>query len=65
VLNADRLQRKRLDWSGFWREVEIFPLIRLHSRVLGWLFFALFHPIKGYGELRGWLAEKLKHRNVN
>lgn len=26
VLNADRLQRKRLDWSGFWREVEIFPL---------------------------------------
>ena len=65
VLNADRLQRKRLGWSGFWREVEIFPLIRLHSRVLGWLFFALFHPIKGYGELRGWLAEKLKHRNVN
>ena len=39
-------------WEKFWREVEIFPLVRLHSPVLASLFFALFHPIKAYREFR-------------
>jgi len=34
------------------REVEIFPLVRLHSSALAWLFFAVFHPYKAYAELR-------------
>jgi hypothetical protein len=61
-LEADKLKRKPLDWATFWREVEIFPLIRLHSRLLGWLSFALFHPVKAFNEVRGWLAYKLKKR---
>jgi hypothetical protein len=58
-LNEDGLQRKPLTWQGFWREVEIFPLIRLHSKVLGWLAFILFHPIRAFKEIKGWLAYKL------
>ena len=56
------LQNQTLDWSAFWREVELFPLIWLHSRILGWLSFALFHPTKAINEIRGWLAYKLKSR---
>ena len=39
-------------WRKFWREVEIFPLVRLRSYALGQLFFALFHPRKAYTEFR-------------
>jgi hypothetical protein len=60
VLSDDTLWQKPLDWKSFWREVEIFPLIRLHSRPLGWLSFAVFHPVKAFKELQGWLAYKLK-----
>lgn len=56
------LQNKPLDWRAFWREVEIFPLIWLHSRLLGWLLFALFHPIKAFNGIKGWLAYKLRQR---
>ena len=45
-------------WEKFWREVEIFPLVRLHSEGLGKLFYALFHPIKAYRDLRTWLKER-------
>lgn len=55
-----RVERRRLDWRSFWREVEIFPLVSLHSRFLGWLSFAYFHPLKAYNEIKGWLAYKLK-----
>jgi len=62
ILGQDGLKRKRWHWKLFWREVEIFPLIRLHSRPLGWLSFAVFHPIKAFNEVRGWLAYKLKRQ---
>ncbi|MDR3574590.1 MAG: hypothetical protein P4L50_12050 [Anaerolineaceae bacterium] len=42
-------------WQKFWREVEIFPLVRLHSYALAQLAYALFHPVKAYRELRAWL----------
>ena len=57
-----RLASKSLDWAAFWREVEIFPLVWLQSRPLGWLSFAFFHPIKAFNEVRGWLAYKVKRR---
>ena len=41
-----------LSWSKFWREVEIFPLVSLHSYALGQLFYAVFHPLKAYREFR-------------
>jgi hypothetical protein len=58
-LKPDGLKRKSLDWSGFWREVEIFPIIKLHSRFLGWLFFTLFHPVKAFNMFKGWLSYKI------
>jgi len=42
-------------WEKFWREVEIFPLVRLHSESLGRLFYVLFHPLKAYRDFRTWL----------
>jgi hypothetical protein len=41
-----------LTWTKFWREMEIFPLVRLRSSTLGQLSFALFHPKKAWVELR-------------
>ncbi|HVN56303.1 MAG TPA: hypothetical protein VMT46_18385 [Anaerolineaceae bacterium] len=46
------------------REVELFPLVRLHSAFLGQVFYSLFHPQKGYLELRAWLAGKIKGKEV-
>jgi hypothetical protein len=45
-------------WEKFWREVEIFPLVRLHSEGLGKLFYAVFHPLKAYRDLRVWLKKR-------
>jgi hypothetical protein len=39
-------------WAKFWREVEIFPLVKLRSYALGQLFYAVFHPKKAYREFR-------------
>jgi len=47
-----KITRQPLTWKRFWREVEIFPLVSLHSRWLGRLFYFLFHPYKRYSELR-------------
>ena len=55
-----KLRRIPLTWASFWREVEIFPLIWLRSRLLGWFSFAIFHPVKALNEVKGWLAYKLK-----
>jgi len=62
TFDGEKLTRKKLDWQAFWREVEIFPLVGLRSRVFGFLSFAVFHPVKAFKEIRGWLAYKLgKH----
>lgn len=39
-------------WAKFWREVEIFPLVKLHAYPLAQAAYALFHPLKAYRELR-------------
>jgi hypothetical protein len=52
-----KLTRPKLDWKRFWREIEIFPLVHLHSQRLAGFFFALFHPRKAYNEFRKKLNE--------
>ena len=47
-----------LSWEKFCREVEIFPLVKLHSQWLGQAFFALFHPLRAYREFRTWLKKR-------
>ena len=55
-----KLQRIPLQGAKLWREVETFPLTRLHSRPLGELAFTVFHPLKAWGEWKGRLEYKLK-----
>jgi hypothetical protein len=62
IVKDGAVQQKSLDWGSFWREVEIFPLTGLRSRRLGWLSFAIFHPVKAYQEVRGWLGSKFTSR---
>jgi hypothetical protein len=57
-LVKERIVRPKLTWQKFWREVEIFPLVRLHSKALAQIFFAVFHPYKAYGEFRTWQAKR-------
>jgi hypothetical protein len=45
-------------WDGFWRELEITPLVKLHSRPLAGLFEAVFHPRQAYGALRRRMSGK-------
>jgi len=52
-----RIVSPRMEWRKLWREVEIYPLVGLHSMILGWLFYHLFHPLKAYEALRHWLVE--------
>jgi hypothetical protein len=59
LLKNSRVQTAPKSGQKFWREVEIFPLVSLHSRPLGYLFYAFFHPRKAWGEVRGWLRYKL------
>jgi hypothetical protein len=44
-----------------WREIEIYPLIRLRSQALAEISFAIFHPIMAWKEWRGRIAFKLGH----
>jgi len=60
IFDGEDLVKKKLDWQSFWREVEIFPLVNLHSKFLGFLSFLVFHPIKGFKEIKGWLDYKFK-----
>ena len=44
------------------REMEIFPLVKLHSFLLGELAFMFFHPGKAWNEWRGRIQYKLRAR---
>jgi hypothetical protein len=54
-----QVQPKALGWAKFWREVEVYPLVHLHSRWLGELFFMFFHPVQAFKEWRGRLLYKI------
>lgn len=54
------IQKYPADAKKFWREVEIFPLIKLKSRWLANLFFAILHPKRAWIEYRNWLKNRDK-----
>jgi hypothetical protein len=58
VLEKGEVKRYPGNWQKFWREVEIFPLVRLKSYPLAQMVYALFHPIKAYRDFRKWLQQK-------
>ena len=51
-LSAGRVQPQKGSWARFWRGVETFPLLRLHSYPLAQASYALFHPKKAYRDFR-------------
>ena len=51
-VQGEKLRPYPVSWEKFWREVEIFPLVRLHSEVLGKVFYTLFHPERAYRDFR-------------
>jgi hypothetical protein len=59
TFHSGKLSRNPLRGKRFWRNLETYPLIRWQSYLLAELAFALFHPIKAFGEWRGRLAYKL------
>jgi hypothetical protein len=63
-IRSGQVNKVSCTWKRFWREVEIWPLLSLHSKKLGWLFYAIFHPCSAFLEVRGWLTYKLKKRKV-
>jgi len=60
TLIGGRVQSIPLRGAKLRREIEIFPLVKLHSRLLGELFFFLFHPRKAWGEWRGRLKYQIQ-----
>ena len=46
VLTPAGLAPMSMTWKKFWREVEIYPLVTLHSYPLAQAAYALFHPLK-------------------
>jgi hypothetical protein len=41
------------------REIELFPLLKLHSNTLAEVFYIIYHPRKAWKEWRGRIASKL------
>jgi len=61
-IRSSQVNKVSWTWKRLWREVEIWPLISLHSHKLGWLFFAILHPKDAFNELRGWWIYKINQR---
>ena len=62
ALSEGNLQKIPLKGKKLLREIEIFPLVKLQSYVLGELAFMICHPVKAWGEWRGRIQYKLRKR---
>jgi hypothetical protein len=60
-----QLERIPLHPRKLMREIEIFPLVQLHSEAMADIFFAVFHPIKAWKEFRGRAAYKIKQIRIS
>lgn len=47
-----KLLPAKLTWRKFWREIETYPLRRLHNYPLAEAFFTVLHPLKAYRQRR-------------
>ena len=52
MLKDSRIQHRKVTWKNFWREVEIFPLVRIHSDRLGQIHYYIFHPKQGWEAIK-------------
>jgi len=58
IIKKGELDYYPMSWKKFWREVEILPMVRWHSKFMTEIFFAIFHPKKAYAEWRSKKAAK-------
>ena len=56
-LEQGKISRKKLSASALTREIEIFPLTTIHSELLAFISFSIFHPKKAYVEVRKYLRK--------
>jgi len=63
VIMNDRVIKKRLTLERLLREIEVFPLVTLHSRFLGELAYSILHPKKTYACIRN-LGSKIMNRKA-
>jgi len=54
----------RPTWKRFWRAVEIFPLLALHSYSLAMVTYGLLHPKLAYRDFRAWLHDRGAGENI-
>ena len=52
ILTSSGIHKKRLTFNRFWREIEIFPLVTLHSFGLAEFVFLIMHPVELYAFIR-------------
>ncbi len=52
VIKNGKISKKRFTWRRLLRELEIFPIVNLHSRFLSELAYNLLHPKKAYASIR-------------
>jgi hypothetical protein len=55
-LTEDQILPPLKNPQKFWRDVETFPLVSLHSYPLAQFAYAFFHPIRAYRDFRKWLT---------
>jgi hypothetical protein len=55
----DKIQRVPVRGKKLAREIELFPLLKLHSNALAEIFYIFFHPRKAWNEWRGRIAGRL------
>lgn len=61
-ISKGKVNKFPTSWNKFWREIEIFPLIKTNQKWIAHLFFFIFHPIKTYQIFRNWLQIKSNAR---
>jgi hypothetical protein len=54
-LENGRIELVHTNRQKFLRDVEIFPLIKMHSYGLAQITYAILHPIRAYQDFRKWL----------
>ena len=62
TIRNGNLEKIPLRGKKLLRELEIFPLVKIHSFALGELAYMCFHPARAWGEWRGRIRYKLRQQ---
>jgi hypothetical protein len=61
IMNSERqVVRPKITWKKFWREFEIFPLVKWHSDFLYKFTYAITRPKKAWNDFKTWAVQLLR-----